>query len=344
MFVSYVHVADEPWLPLHLFVTLPTNHSWPQNSSVRRERLLTEEIFGQTSQKMLCMAIRFFPKVQYLAEVLDTNMFLSFLPIHRSDLGREQVTFPNMRLGKLTFPPQLTIAEINLEDDKTTPIPCISKNVCWVGHAMEIINDTAIVTHTGNVNVYLRFITFKQGTEEELQFTKSMFTSKSLLLWRKAFVTKTLCTSCLRRQVPCCLRAAQPRSIGKKAPQVTKEYVLTRSQQRKVADMMSIQDQDLRNNDLVDKHSWDRTQRCIIIDCSNGFKAVLGNRLQYFAICFSAAAHSVVSSNQLENGKLRLQELLSFSEADIPEMIHGGKVLYLFENEAWNLNNMNPSY
>ena len=95
-------------------------------------RLLTEEIFGQTSQKMLCMAIRFFPKVQYLAEVLDTNMFLSFLPIHRSDLGREQVTFPNMRLGTLTFPPQLTIAEINLEDDKTTSIPCISKNVCWV--------------------------------------------------------------------------------------------------------------------------------------------------------------------------------------------------------------------
>ena len=215
---------------------------------------------------------------------------------------------------------------------------------CMLGHGMEIINDTAIVTHTGNVNIYLRLITFKEGTEEELQFTKSMFTSKSLLLWRKAFVTKTLCTSCLRRQVPCCLRAAQPRSIGKKAPQVTKEYVLTRSQQRRVADMMSIQDQDLRNNDLVDKHSWNRTQRCIIIDCSNGFKAVLGNRLQYFAICFSAAAHSVISSNQLENGKLRLQELLSFSEADIPDMIHRGKVLYLFENEEWNLNNVNPSY
>lgn len=182
MFVSYVHVADEPWLPLHLFVTLPTNHSWPQNSSVRRERLLTEEIFGQTSQKMLCMAIRFFPKVQYLAEVLDTNMFLSFLPIHRSDLGREQVTFPNMRLGTLTFPPQLTIAEINLEDDKTTSIPCISKNVCWVMEWKLYMYDTAIVTHTGNVNFYLRFITFKEGTEEELQFTKRMFTSKSLLL------------------------------------------------------------------------------------------------------------------------------------------------------------------
>ena len=53
---------------------------------------------------------------------------------------------------------------------------------CMLGHAMEIINDTAIVTHTGNVNVYLRLITFKEGTEEELQFTKRMFTSKSLLL------------------------------------------------------------------------------------------------------------------------------------------------------------------
>ena len=53
---------------------------------------------------------------------------------------------------------------------------------CMLGHGMEIINDTAIVTHTGNVNIYLRLITFKEGTEEELQFTKSMFTSKSLLL------------------------------------------------------------------------------------------------------------------------------------------------------------------
>lgn len=124
----------------------------------------------------------FLPKGTVLGEVLDTNMFLSFLPIHRSDLGREQVTFPNMRLGTLTFPPQLTIAEINLEDDKTTSIPCISKNVCWVMKWKLYMYDTAIVTHTGNVNVYLRFITFKQGTEEELQFTKRMFTSKSLLL------------------------------------------------------------------------------------------------------------------------------------------------------------------
>ena len=42
----------------------------------------------------------------------------------------------------------------------------------------------------------------------------------------------------------------------------------------------------------------------------------------------AAAEHSVISSNQLENGKLRLEELLSFCEAGIPEMIRRGKDLY----------------